>query len=473
MSSSSAPRRPLLMLYPPDGGAARHVIDLASGLEPDAWEIDLACLRDSEPWHELGGRPNVSVHALTGSHGRPVPRDVGDLPLLASLAKRADVVHAHSAKAGFLTRLAAAVVGRSRRTVFTPHGWSFWAATGAEQRLYLALEGVAAHWCRTIITVSEDERSAGLGAAVGRSSQYRVIPNGIDVGRFAAAPRPEPETILWVGRLVPQKQPGLAIEALRMLKRTRPDARLDLVGDGPLLGHVQARLGAADVQGAVRLLGLRDDAPEFLSRAACFLLTSDYEGCPLSVLEAMAAGVPVVATAVGGVPELVGHGETGILVEPGRPEGLARGLDELLSDPARAEALGRAGRQRAKERFRARAWLPRRWPFMRKSAPGQASGELPTSRDSHEGSLRMREGPIAWGHAPNSCDPQRQGQAAPRPRSALMHRCDCAGELLTGRSERKPVRADDECVAHLHGLLRLRARRRLAVQLRDPPFLGS
>ena len=136
-----------------------------------------------------------------------------------------------------------------------------------------------------------------------------------------------------------------------MLKRTRPDARLDLVGDGPLLGHVQARLGAADVQGAVRLLGLRDDVPELLSRAACFLLTSDYEGCPLSVLEAMAAGVPVVATAVGGVPELVGHGETGILVEPGRPEGLARGLDELLSDPARAEALGRAGRQRAKEHF--------------------------------------------------------------------------------------------------------------------------
>ncbi len=351
MSSSSAPRRLLLTLYPPDGGAARHVIDLVSGLEPDAWAIDLACLRDSEPWHELGGHSNVSVHGLAGSHGRPLPRDFGGLPLLVRLAKRADVVHAHSAKAGFLTRLGAANVGRRQRTVFTPHGWSFWAATGAEQRLYLGLERAAAHWCRTIITVSEDERSAGLDAAVGRSSQYRVVPNGIDVGRFAAARRPEGETILWVGRLAPPKRPDLAIDALRILKRTRPGARLDLVGDGPLLGHAQAQLGAGDVEDAVRLLGRRDDVPELLSRAACFLLSSDYEGCPLSVLEAMAAGVPVVATAVGGIPELVVHGETGLLVEPDRPEAVAAALDELLSDPVRAETLGRAGRKRANEHF--------------------------------------------------------------------------------------------------------------------------
>ena len=91
--------------------------------------------------------------------------------------------------------------------------------------------------------------------------------------------------------------------------------------------------------------------PDLLAQAACVVLASDYEGCPLSVLEAMAAGVPVVATSVGGVPEVVRDGVTGILAEPGRPDGLARGLAELLGDEARAVELGRAGRELARERF--------------------------------------------------------------------------------------------------------------------------
>ena len=131
MPSSSAGRTLLLTVYPPEGGAARHVIELASGLDPDSWEIDVACLRDSEPWRRAPALPNVTLHPLGGRHGRPAMRDVGDLPLLVRLSRRADVIHAHSAKAGFLTRCAAVLAGRPRRTIFTPHGWSYWAATGA------------------------------------------------------------------------------------------------------------------------------------------------------------------------------------------------------------------------------------------------------------------------------------------------------------------------------------------------------
>jgi glycosyltransferase involved in cell wall biosynthesis len=98
-------------------------------------------------------------------------------------------------------------------------------------------------------------------------------------------------------------------------------------------------------------MGPREDVPALLSQATCLLLTSDYESCPYTVIEAMAAGVPVVATRVGGVPELVEDGVSGLLVEPGRPESIAVAIGELLADPDRARQLGSAGRRLARERF--------------------------------------------------------------------------------------------------------------------------
>jgi glycosyltransferase involved in cell wall biosynthesis len=351
MDSSSARRSLLLTVYPPDGGAARHVIELVSGLDPSSWEIDVACLRDSEPWRELHALANVTLHALRGRHGRPAMRDFGELSQLVRLSRGADVIHAHSAKAGFLTRCAAVLAGRRRSTIFTPHGWSYWAATGAEARLYLGLERFAAHWCRAVVAVSEAEAAAGLDAGIGRKPQFRVIPNGVDVDRFAARPRPEAGRIVFVGRLAPPKRPDIVVKAFGEMRNKGNEARVDFVGDGPLRAELDAYIADEGLRGAVTLLGSRTDVPELLSRAAVFVLASDYEGCPLSVIEAMAAGVPVVATAVGGVPELVVDRETGLLVQPGRPDLLAAALSELLADPLRAQALGLAGRERAHALF--------------------------------------------------------------------------------------------------------------------------
>ena len=351
MSDSSARPRLLLIGYPPDGGVARHMVDLVMGLEPAAWEIDVACLPGSEQERLLAGRSNVTIHRLRGSHGRPAPGDLRDLRALSRLVARADVVHAHSAKAGFLVRFVAAVRGARRRTLYTPHAWSFWAADGAEARLYVGLERAAARWCRAIVAVSESDRSAGIESGVGAPFQYRVIPNGIDVDRFAIPRAPVAGRILWVGRLAKPKRPDVVVEALALLARTGHEARCDLVGDGPLRPDVEQQAAAGDLGAIVRLLGTRDDVPELLSRASCLLLTSDYEGCPLTVIEAMAAGVPVVATAVGGVPELVVHGETGLLATPGHPDAVATALSDLLGDPARAEAFGLAGRRRARALF--------------------------------------------------------------------------------------------------------------------------
>ncbi|HEY7604974.1 MAG TPA: glycosyltransferase family 4 protein [Gaiellaceae bacterium] len=351
MGVTSAPRRLLLTVYPPDGGAARHVIDLALGLDPERYAIDLACLEGSQVWQEAESAAHVARHPLGGAHGRPGLSDAGDLPLLLRLVARADLIHGHSSKAGFLTRLAATLrPGRRQRTIFTPHGWSFWAAH-AERALYLGLERLAAHWCRALVAVSEAERAAGLAARVGRAGQYRVIPNGIDLEPFAGEPQPREGRMVFIGRLRSPKRVDLALEALRQVREAVPAATLDVVGDGPLRAGLEQLAGRLGVSDRVRFLGTRTDLPLLLRDAQCFVLASDSEGCPLSVLEAMAAGVPVVATSVGGVPELVVDGETGTLARPGDATELAVALRGVLSAPERARTLGENGRERARRLF--------------------------------------------------------------------------------------------------------------------------
>jgi glycosyltransferase involved in cell wall biosynthesis len=342
----SVRRRLLLTSYPPDGGVTRHVIDLISGLDPQEWSIELACPPGSETWLHLEDREGVTLHPLAPGR-EPSPRNLIDLQRLARLVAGADVIHAHSSKAGFLTRLAAALRGRRRRAVFTPHGWSFW-MQGRRSPLWLTLERRAATWCRTIVAVSGHERDAGVGAGVGHAGQYAVIPNGIEPERFGRPPSPEPGRIITVGRLAPPKRPDLALRALSELRREHPHARLDIVAEGPLRAETEALVRELGLGDAVRLLGKRDDVPELLSRAQCFLLTSDYEGCPYTVLEAMAAGVPVVSTRAGGLPELVAEGETGLLADPGSAHSVAAALARVIDDSGWASALGEEGRRRVR-----------------------------------------------------------------------------------------------------------------------------
>lgn len=346
-----APPRPVLIAAQPlHGGVAAHVIQLVEGLPAQEFEINVACPRESTIWTELEGRDGVVLHRVR-PHRQPGPGDLATLAHLRPLVRRAEVIHAHSSKAGFLARLAALTSGQRRRCIFTPHGWSFWAADGAEARLYRSLERLAAHWCHSLVALSEAERTAGLAAGVGREEQYRVILNGVDVERFSIKPEPVPDRIVVVTRFAPPKRNDLLVDAVALIRRTRPQAELHVVGDGPDRETLERQIGELGLDGAVRLLGLRDDVPELLSRAACFVLASDYEGCPLAVIEAMAAGVPVVATGVGGVPELVADRESGLLVGPGDAPALAAAIEALLSDPARARQMGEAGRAIARSRL--------------------------------------------------------------------------------------------------------------------------
>jgi glycosyltransferase involved in cell wall biosynthesis len=189
--------------------------------------------------------------------------------------------------------------------------------------------------------------------------RVEVVYNGIDLTPFEARPEdrpairrsiglgPEDFVVIQVARLDPIKDHATALHAFRDLARRRPDARLVIVGEGPQLGAIQARLRELEIGGGVRLLGLRSDVARLLSAADVSLLTSLSEGIPLTIIEAMAAGLPVVATRVGGVGEVVEDGVHGFLADPGDAAALAGHLLRLAADPALRAELGRRGRDRA------------------------------------------------------------------------------------------------------------------------------
>jgi len=335
---------------PVDAGVPRHVADLVGALGPLDMLVDVVCPRESELWESLSGKDHVTLHPMSAARN-PGPADLRSIVLVARLARRADLIHAHSSKAGFIGRVGAALAGRRGRCIFTPHAWSFWSATGAIGAGYRRWERLGARLCARIIALTEAEQNDGLAARVGRPDQYRVVPNGVEPERFAWARAPGSRRIIFVGRLARQKRPDLAVEVARLVRADHPDAELWLVGEGPERGELERLVDTAGIDGAVRLLGARPDLPELLRDSACLLLPSDYESCPYAVLEAMAAGVPVVATEVGGVPELLDDGVEGLLVPPRRPDMAAAAVSRILANPDLARALGDAGRARARERY--------------------------------------------------------------------------------------------------------------------------
>jgi glycosyltransferase involved in cell wall biosynthesis len=263
--------------------------------------------------------------------------------------ERPDVLHASSSKAGVLGRLAAWMTGVPIR-VFTVHGWAFSASGGRSSRVYRWADRLMGPLTTATICVSERERAAGVAAGTCRAGSTVVIPNAVDVrgAPRAGLDRARPRLIA-VGRLRPPKDFDTLLRALAALPPTGFDAAI--VGDGPQREGLRAQLEALGLDDRVRLEGERQDVAQRLADADVFVLSSRSEGLPVSVLEAMAAGLPVVASAVGGVDELVVHGETGLLVPPADADALAAALGLLVADAGLRRRLGAAGRARAEARF--------------------------------------------------------------------------------------------------------------------------
>jgi glycosyltransferase involved in cell wall biosynthesis len=274
---------------------------------------------------------------------------------------RYDLVHTHTAKAGVLGRVAARLAGIPL-VAHTVHGWEFGAGEhGRLARFYLELERWLARWCQALVVVADIDRQQGLALGVGRPEQYALIRSGIepevfrDVALTRAQARrrigvPEEAFVIGqVGRLARQKAPLDLLGAFERVARERSDAHLVLLGDGPQRAEVEAEARRSGLAKRVHVLGMRRDVPEILRALDVLALASRWEGLPRVLPQAMAAGLPIVATRVSGAPEAVVSGENGWLVNVGDLADLAARLLDLARDPVAARLMGEAGRARVGE----------------------------------------------------------------------------------------------------------------------------
>jgi glycosyltransferase involved in cell wall biosynthesis len=335
------------------GGATIHVRDMAGAMRDRGHEV-LVLVGGEGPVTQQFDAAGVPFRALR--HLRRALNPVGDLlayrELTAELSAFApDLVSAHTAKAGWLGRAAASKL--SLPVIYTPHGLPVDGRfSGMKAAVFTLAERAAARWNTAVICVSQAEKRTAIANGVAAPDQLYVVHNGVrDVPpEFRAAPECDPVRICSVARFAEPKDHATLLVALAAL-RSRAWS-LELIGDGPLQTQMQRlaeRLGIAE---RVTFRGYQADPEPALAAAQLFVLSTRSEALPRSVLEAMRAGLPVVATDVGGVGEAVEHRVTGLLAPPEDARLLAASLDELLTDSEMRGRFGAAGRLAYERGFR-------------------------------------------------------------------------------------------------------------------------
>jgi glycosyltransferase involved in cell wall biosynthesis len=350
--------------------------------------------------------PRVAVLRALGIpvHTVHLPRGLQPWSLAVALVEttvylrrsQADIVHTHCSVPGLVGRLAAWLAGVPV-IIHTVHGFHFHERTSWPARLpYLVAERLCGRVTDTLLTQNRSDLEQAERFGIGPRGRRHQIGNGIDLEEFRPRPgrsRPdEVPTLTCVARLEPVKNHRMLIEAAGILKRRGTSFRLRLVGDGPLRTEYQELCRSLGIEAQVEFLGYRNDIPELLAETDVAVLTSVKEGLPRAVLEAMAMGLPVVATRVPGTCEVVRHGETGLAVEVGDNQGLAAALGRLIDDPTLRARLGEQGRRVALEEFDERPVVDalRELYRSRLSARGAAAraGALPEA--VHDGIFEAR-----------------------------------------------------------------------------------
>jgi glycosyltransferase involved in cell wall biosynthesis len=301
------------------------------------------------PFVSSGARPPLASLAEQASYSwreyrRPDQLPATQLWLASSLRRFApDVLHTHLVHAELC--VAALPAPRRPRRILTHHHGDHFVAGG--RRLSATLDRWAGTRFDRVVAVSRYVYDFLRNHYRYPAEKLEQISNG-----WAGAPRESPghasePTIVTVARLRPQKGHAVLLDAFTRVREEIPNARLRLVGDGPLAEELQRQAAALGITDSVEFAGTSLDVWSELEQAHVFALASHYEPQGIAVLEAMAAGLPVVATAVGGIPELIEPGRTGELVPPNDPVALANELVRLLSSPSRCEVYGQEGRREA------------------------------------------------------------------------------------------------------------------------------
>lgn len=343
------------------GGAEQHLLSLVKSLDPIAYRPHVAVFYDAEfaarvreihvPVTVLG--PGKSYLVLSG------------LTQVRHLLRtfRPDLIHTHGVRANLVGRIANKLEGTPSRLITTVHSilaldypvaWKRW--------LFGKLEGVTRRYVDHFILVSHamerEFRQAGIG-----SDRISVIHNAIELPeekpvRSGHSPLREelglPQDTVLVGtvaRLHPVKGHVYLMQAIRELSQQYPDVHYVWVGGGEIRGELEEQVRQAGLRGVIHFLGVRKDVPELLPQLDLFVLPSISEGLSVAILEAMAAGVPVVATAVGGSPEILADQVDGLLVPAKAPWALAQAISNALAHPERMRKMGRAGQEKVYREF--------------------------------------------------------------------------------------------------------------------------
>lgn len=334
------------------GGASVHLLDLAAGAMRAGHEVEIY----------VGGNGVLFDHAekkgLTCSSIDSLVRQISVVDdvlcffELRSKIKRCrpDILHLHSSKAGLIGRLVGKSLGIP--SVFTAHGWAFTEGVSRRRRkLYLLLERFVGRFAERIITVSEYDRQLALKYEVANPAKLITIHNGIPnvaVKSFTSEMN-SPVRLIMVARFDEQKDQALLVQALSRV--VSKDWHLEFVGDGPSIDEVRSLVNEFGLVEKVTFSGSRDDVQERLANSDVFCLISNWEGLPLTILEAMRGGLPVIASDVGGVAEAVVDQQTGYLVRRGDSLSITAAIEALLSSEKDRIQFGQNGRLRYEGKF--------------------------------------------------------------------------------------------------------------------------
>jgi glycosyltransferase involved in cell wall biosynthesis len=355
------------------GGPALHVSYLSAGLRERGYETILVAGtvgQGEQSMAYVAEQQGVQVVTIPHLHRDISPvRDLLATWRLARMMRveRPTILHTHTAKAGAVGRAAALLAGRSRPPIIvhTFHGHvlrgyfgRFW--TG----FFRQLEKLLARITDALVAVSPEVRDELVALGVAPESKFRVIRLGIELDTRVSSDRkaraetrrvmgiPDERFVVgWIGRMTAVKRTDVVLNAFRALRDEGVDAVLCMVGDGPDRVAVEELAGELGIVRHCLFPGYQEEVGPFFAAFDVFVLPSGNEGTPVTAIEALASGCPVVATSVGGVPDVVDDGVDGFLVEPGTVDGLASRLGELARDTELRTRMGAAGRERMQTRY--------------------------------------------------------------------------------------------------------------------------
>jgi len=346
------------------GGAQRVVFDLADNLDKERFEVEVACSPNGLLVEKLRAR-DIKVFEIKNLVRRiSIIDDIKAFFALKKIIKKGkyDIVHCHSAKAGFLGRMGARSAG-VKKVFYTVHSWSFYnkGEYGFMEKVFLAMEKISSLGASKIVCVSNRVMADGVRKRIAKPKKFLLIQNGIDFNvenkrdeiRKSYGIGSKEIVVGMTARLAYPKDPLLFIQVAREVLKEKKNVRFILIGDGSLSKKCHDFVGKEKLEEKVLLVGEKPplQARELFFAFDIFILLSHFEGMPITILEAMFAGLPVIASNVGGVPELIEGEKGGFLARNNYFGEIKEAIDYLIKNPQIRKQMGGYNLQKAKTNF--------------------------------------------------------------------------------------------------------------------------